>query len=58
MEYVVAFGPLVAAWIMDCLIGDPSWFPHPVVWFGRAIGFCERRLNKGSFRRLKVALWL
>ena len=53
MEYVVAFGPLVAAWIMDCLIGDPSWFPHPVVWFGRAIGFCERRLNKGSFRRLK-----
>ena len=38
---------------MDCLIGDPSWFPHPVVWFGRAIGFCERRLNKGSFRRLK-----
>jgi adenosylcobinamide-phosphate synthase len=53
MEYVVAFGPLVAAWIMDCLIGDPTWFPHPVVWFGRAIGFCERRLNKGSFRRLK-----
>ncbi len=53
MEYVVAFGPLVAAWIMDCLIGDPSWFHHPVVWFGRAIGFCERRLNKGSFRRLK-----
>ena len=53
MEYVVAFGPLVAAWIMDCLIGDPSWFPHPVVWFGRAIGFCERRLNKGSFRSLK-----
>lgn len=38
---------------MDKLLGDPSWLPHPIVYFGKAIAFGERRLNNGARRRLK-----
>ena len=31
--------PLVTAWILDHWLGDPSWLPHPVVAFGKAISF-------------------
>ena len=47
---------LLIGWGMDLLVGDPERWPHPVVWFGRIIAFCERRLNSGSHRRLKGAL--
>lgn len=40
---------------MDLIAGDPAWLPHPVVWFGKAIAWCERMFNKGSHRRLKGA---
>ena len=46
---------LLMGWVLDLLIGDPTWLPHPVVWFGKAIAFCEHRLNKGRHRRLKGA---
>ena len=42
--------------MLDLLIGDPSWLPHPVVGFGKVIAFGERHLNKGSHRKLKGAL--
>lgn len=45
--------PLFIGWLLDLLLGDPAWLPHPVVGFGKAIAFCERKLNKGSHRRLK-----
>ena len=46
--------PLLAGWLLDLLLGDPSWLPHPVVWFGKLISWCEHRLNKGAaYRRLK-----
>ena len=47
---------LLIGWISDLLVGDPERWPHPVVWFGRIIAFCERRLNRGNHRRLKGAL--
>ncbi len=53
MDFVVSIAPLAIAWTLDLLLGDPAWLPHPVVGFGKAIGFCEHRLNKGSRRRLK-----
>ena len=46
---------LLIGWVLDLLIGDPARLPHPVVWFGKAIAFCEHRLNKGRHRRLKGA---
>ncbi|NJD91376.1 MAG: cobalamin biosynthesis protein, partial [Geobacter sp.] len=35
-----------AAVILDWLIGDPRWFPHPVIQIGRLIGFLEPGLHK------------
>lgn len=55
MDVVIAVLPLVIGWGLDLLFGDPVALPHPVVWFGRMIGFCERKFNKGPRRRLKGA---
>lgn len=48
--------PLLIGWLLDLLLGDPSWLPHPVVGFGKMISFGEKRLNKGCRRMLKGAL--
>ena len=47
--------PLLAGWLLDLVLGDPSWLPHPVVWFGKVIAFFEHKLNKGYHRILKGA---
>ncbi|MBQ3698719.1 MAG: cobalamin biosynthesis protein CobD [Prevotella sp.] len=47
---------LLVGWIGDLMIGDPSWLPHPIVWFGKLIAAFERWLNRGRFRKLKGAL--
>lgn len=40
---------LFAALILDRLIGDPDWLwrrvPHPVVFFGKLIGWADTRFN-------------
>ena len=46
---------LLIGWVLDLLVGDPQRLPHPIVWFGKMIAFCEHRLNKGSHRKLKGA---
>ena len=56
MEYLIGILPLLLAWMLDRWLGDPTWLPHPVVAFGRAISFCEHRLNKGHGRFLKGML--
>jgi adenosylcobinamide-phosphate synthase len=48
--------PFFTGWLLDLAIGDPERLPHPVVWFGKAISFGERWLNKGSYRRIKGGL--
>lgn len=48
--------PLLTAWLLDHWLGDPFWMPHPVVAFGKAISFCEHRLNRGGGRFFKGAL--
>ena len=47
---------LLIGWVLDLLFGDPPRLPHPVVWFGKAIAFCEHRFNRGSHRKLKGAV--
>jgi adenosylcobinamide-phosphate synthase len=47
---------LLAGWLLDLLIGDPAWLPHPVVGFGKLIAAGEKRWNKGGHRRRKGAL--
>jgi len=46
----------VVGWMLDIAFGDPPRLPHPIVWFGKAIAFCEHRLNKGANRKAKGAV--
>ena len=55
-DWLLVILPLLIGWILDLLLGDPAWLPHPVVGFGKMIAFGEHRLNKGSHRKLKGAL--
>lgn len=45
---------LLIGWGLDLLVGDPEWFPHPVRFIGRFIGWMESRLRK-SARNLRAA---
>ena len=47
--------PLLTGWILDLILGDPQWMPHPIVLFGKMISMGEKRLNKGKHRKLKGA---
>ena len=37
---------LISAIILDLLIGDPRWFPHPVVYMGKLIMVLEKVLRR------------
>jgi adenosylcobinamide-phosphate synthase len=32
---------LIAAYVLDLAVGDPSWLPHPVRWIGAAVTWVE-----------------
>ena len=55
-SWIMIILPLLIGWVLDLLIGDPTWLPHPVVWFGKMISWGEQRLNQGLHRMLKGAL--
>ena len=43
---------LAAAFLLDCLLGDPRWLPHPICLMGKLIAGTEkgmRRLIKNQF---------
>ncbi|MBO6078603.1 MAG: cobalamin biosynthesis protein CobD [Bacteroidaceae bacterium] len=56
IQHLIALLPLLIGVLLDALIGDPAWLPHPVVGFGKLIGSAEHLLNKGGARKLKGAL--
>ncbi|MDQ0859463.1 adenosylcobinamide-phosphate synthase CbiB [Bacillus sp. V2I10] len=39
--------------MLDLIIGDPKWLPHPVILFGKIISTIEKAWNKGSRKKLK-----
>lgn len=41
---------IVAAFLLDAVLGDPRWLPHPVVWMGKLIAALESRLNIPGFK--------
>lgn len=45
--------PFFGGWLADRLLGDPEGWPHPIVWFGKAISAGEKEFNKGSDRVMK-----
>lgn len=48
--------PLLAGVALDAIMGDPERMPHPVVGFGKAISWGEKRLNRGENRLSKGVL--
>lgn len=40
------------AFILDLVLGDPRWFPHPVVLIGRLISLVEKVLRKVSKKKI------
>ncbi len=52
---------VIVGWLLDRFFGDPENLPHPIVYFGKAISFFEKRFNRGPGRKVKgvfVALLL
>jgi adenosylcobinamide-phosphate synthase len=39
--------------MLDLIIGDPKWLPHPVILFGKIISTIEKAWNKGGRKKLK-----
>lgn len=37
---------LMLAFLMDCIVGDPYWFPHPVRFIGKLIRAYEKKFYK------------
>lgn len=46
---------LILGYILDLLLGDPAWLPHPIILFGRMITRCEKLLRRGGFLIVKGA---
>lgn len=46
---------LFGAVVLDLLIGDPSWIPHPVVLIGKLISKAETLLRKAFPQKLRFA---
>lgn len=48
--------PLLIGFLLDCLLGDPRYLPHPIRLFGRVIKEMDQAFNRGSKRRIKGTL--
>lgn len=57
MDYhiLISIFPLIGGWLLDCLLGDPNTSLHPIVLFGKAIAWGEKKLNKGEGQKVKGA---
>lgn len=56
MELNDMIWPLLIGFLLDTVLGDPRWLPHPIRLFGQAISFFTRKLNSGKYRKVKGAL--
>lgn len=54
--YLSKIIPFLGGWLGDRILGDPEGWPHPVVAFGKAISYVEKRWNQGNDRALKGTL--
>lgn len=42
---MLSYFAFIAGFVLDLLIGDPHFIPHPVRLIGSLISFCDKRLN-------------
>ena len=48
--------PLLIGFLLDTILGDPLWLPHPIRFFGNSISFFTGKLNSGKYRKAKGML--
>jgi adenosylcobinamide-phosphate synthase len=48
MEFWSTWYVLPTAFVLDLIVGDPRWLPHPVRWMGTAISAFEPRFRRIS----------
>jgi adenosylcobinamide-phosphate synthase len=51
MNFVIL--PLISGFLLDLLLGDPLWLPHPIRLFGHLIARCEKLFNSGNHKITK-----
>ncbi len=44
--FVLTLLSVLAGFLIDCILGDPRWLPHPVVLIGKLISFSEKTLRR------------
>lgn len=52
------FPVILTAFVLDIILGDPHWMPHPVRWIGRAVHFMEAGLRKTGLPLRLIAVLL
>ena len=57
LSFTFYFLPMLLAILLDSKLGDPTILGHPIIFFGRLIGWGEKRFNRGGYRRLKGILY-
>ncbi|PVX50683.1 adenosylcobinamide-phosphate synthase [Balneicella halophila] len=51
--FLYLFVPLVLGWLLDRIFGDPENLPHPIIFFGKAISWVEKKWNQGDSKIVK-----
>lgn len=54
MNLVFAVLPITAGFLLDLIIGDPYWLPHPIRLIGTLISALERAVRRLFKKRLKT----
>lgn len=44
--------------IIDWILGDPPYLPHPIILIGKTIDFLNKKMNRGRYRKFKGFLLL
>ena len=44
---------IVLGVVIDWIIGDPSYLPHPIILIGKTIDFLNKKINRGNYRKFK-----
>lgn len=47
---------MMLAYILDKLLGDPKWFPHPVIYIGKLIAGTEKLIRKVAKTKLALKI--
>ena len=55
-QFLIIIAPLIFGYLLDLLLGDPRWLPHPIRLFGNVIYKSEVILNKGKYKLWKGLL--